>query len=73
MLKSEFAAGHVCAKYNLENLNEALIKEAMEKTIPESKFVLLDWKGLGKEKARILEILEKNNIEFQRSDKFFEK
>ena len=73
MLKSEFAAGHVCAKYNLENLNEALIKEAMEKTVPKAKFVLLEWKGLGKEKARILEILEKNNIEFQRSDKFFEK
>ena len=73
MLKTKFAAGHVCAKYNLENLDGELIKKSMIKTIPESKFVLLDWKGLGKEKARILEILEKNNIEFQRSDKFFEK
>ena len=73
MLKTDLAVGHICAKYNLENLDESLIKEAMEKTIPKAKFVLLEWKGLGKEKARILEILEKNNIEFQRSDKFFEK
>ncbi len=71
MLKTNYAVGHICAKYNLENLNETLIKEAMEKTIPKSKFCLLDWKGLGKEKQRILDILEKNNIEYKRSDKFF--
>jgi D-aminoacyl-tRNA deacylase len=71
MLKTNFAVGHVCAKYNLENLNESLIKQAMEKTIPRPKFVLLEWKGLGKEKGRILDLLEKNNIEHKRSDKFF--
>ncbi len=71
MLKSNLAVGHICAKYNLENLDETLIKKAMEKAVPKSKFVLLDWKGLGKEKQRILEILERNNIEFKRSDRFF--
>jgi D-aminoacyl-tRNA deacylase len=72
MLKSNLAVGHICAKYNLENLDEGLIKEAMEKTIPKPKFVLLEWKGLGKEKRRIVELLEKNNIKYERSDKFFE-
>ncbi|HJN56704.1 MAG: D-aminoacyl-tRNA deacylase [Candidatus Woesearchaeota archaeon] len=72
MLKTEYAAGHICAKYNLQNLNAEIIKEAMEKTIPKSKLVLLDWKGLGKEKQRIVDILEKNNIEYKRSDRFFE-
>ena len=71
MLKSKFAVGHICAKHNLENLDESLIKVAMEKIIPKPKFVLLDWKGLGKEKQRILDILEANNIEYRRSDKFF--
>lgn len=71
MLKSNYAVGHICAKYNLENLNETLIEEAMEKTMPKAKFVLLDWKGLGKEKQRILKILEENNIKYERSDKFF--
>lgn len=69
MLKSNLAAGHICAKYNLENLDYELIKQAMEKTVPEAKFILLDWKGLGKEKQRIVEILEKNNIVHKRSDK----
>jgi D-aminoacyl-tRNA deacylase len=71
MLKTDLAVGHICAKYNLENLDESLIKEAMEKTIPKAKFVLLDWKGLGKEKQRVVGILEKNNIEYKRSDKIF--
>ena len=71
MLQSNLAVGHICAKYNLENLDENLIKQAMEKIIPKPKFVLLDWKGLGKEKQRILDILEKNNIEYRRSDKEF--
>jgi len=69
MLNSNLAVGHICAKYNLIDLNESLIKQAMEKC--RAKFVLLDWKGLGKEKARILEILEKNNIKFKRSDQIF--
>ena len=72
MLKSDFAVGHICAKYNLENLDESLIRQAMKKTIPEAKFVLLDWKGLGKEKQRILEILEKNGIKYERGDKIFD-
>ena len=71
MLQTNYAVGHICAKYNLEILNEDLIKEAMEKTLPKAKFVLLDWKGMGKEKQRILSILEKNDIKYERSDKFF--
>ena len=67
MLQTNLAVGHICAKYNLENLDEDFLKQAMEKC--QAKLVLLDWKGLGKEKARILEILQKNSIEYKRSDK----
>ena len=67
MLQSNLAVGHICAKYNLDNLDENLLRQAMEKC--SAKFVLLDWKGLGKEKQRILEILEKNNIEYRKSNK----
>jgi len=69
MLKDGFAAGHICGKYNLENLNAALIKDAMEKIVPKASFVLLDWKGLGKEKQRVVRLLEENNIEHRKSDK----
>jgi D-aminoacyl-tRNA deacylase len=69
MLKSDFSVGHICAKYNLKILDKDLIKQSLEKS--NTKLVLLDWKGLGKEKQKIIDLLEKNNIEFKRSDKFF--
>ncbi len=71
MLQSNLAVGHICAKYDLENLDENLLKQAMEKIIPKPKFVLLDWKGLGKEKKRIIRLLEDNKVEYKRSDKVF--
>ncbi len=69
MLKDGFLAGHICGKHNLEILGLKLIKEAMEKTMPKPDYVLLDWKGLGKEKQNIVRILEENNIKYVRSDK----
>lgn len=69
MLKTNLTAGHIRAKYNLENLDYALIKKAMEKAVPKSKFVLLDWKGLGKEKQRIVEILEKTILNLKEAIK----
>ncbi len=72
MLKGGFAAGHICGKYNLENLDAAsLIEEAMEKIIPKASFVLLDWKGLGKEKQKVVTFLENNAIPYQRSSTLF--
>jgi D-aminoacyl-tRNA deacylase len=72
MLQTGYAVGHICPKYNFINLNEEMLRQAWEKTIPKPEFVLLDWKGLGKEKQTIVEMLEKLNIRYKRSDKFFE-
>ena len=71
MLKGGFAAGHICGKYNLGNLDATLIKEAMEKTIPKASFALLDWKGLGKEKQRVVTVLKDNGIPYQRISTLF--
>ena len=72
MLKTSFAVGHILPKYNFDNFDEKMLNQLVEKTIPKPKFIMLDWKGLGKEKQRILKMLENNNIKFERSDKFFE-
>jgi len=69
MTNDGFLAGHICGKYNLEILDLKLIREAMEKTMPKVDSVLLDWKGMGKEKQRVVNILEENNIKYIRSDK----
>ena len=52
-----------------ENLDEKMIKQAFERSCEKVEFALLDWKGMGKEKTRIIELLEKLNIEYKRTDK----
>lgn len=68
MLRTDIAIGHICPKHMLESLDKELILQAMKKTVPEPKFVVLDWKGLGKQKARIVKMLEELKIEYKRTD-----
>ena len=67
--RTDIATGHICPKHALEYLDESLIRQAIEMTKEKVDLILLDWKGLGKEKARIKVILESMNLEFQRTDK----
>jgi len=72
MEKTDFAFSHVCPKYKLEDLSKEMILQAIDRTMEDVKFIILDWKGLAKEKARLREIIEsikkENNIEWLRSD-----
>nr|AIF00797.1 D-aminoacyl-tRNA deacylase [uncultured marine group II/III euryarchaeote KM3_139_C07] len=70
LLNTEFAVSHVCPKYNLENLNKNNIEQAIEKTVEKVEFIVLDWKGLGQEKNRIIKILEELNIKYKKSKEF---
>jgi D-tyrosyl-tRNA(Tyr) deacylase len=70
LLNTEFAISHVCPKYNLTNLTKEMIKQSIEKTNEKIEFIILDWKGLGQEKSRIMEILNKLNIAYKKSKEF---
>jgi D-aminoacyl-tRNA deacylase len=67
--RTDIAIAHICPKYQLENLNEEMLKQAIAKTKEKVELILLDWKGLGKEKQRIVEILNKLNLKYERTDK----
>tara|TARA_Y100000034_G_scaffold135039_1_gene205436 strand:+ start:364 stop:1128 length:765 start_codon:yes stop_codon:yes gene_type:complete len=54
--KLNIAFGHVCPKHMLPFLTKELIDEAIEKC--NATDIYLDWKGLGKEKQRIVELLK---------------
>ncbi|MBI3036716.1 hypothetical protein HYY73_03095 [Candidatus Woesearchaeota archaeon] len=64
MLDSEYAVGHICPKSHLANLTQELLRQAMNACVPEAKSVVLDWKGLGPEKQRVIEILESAGIDW---------
>lgn len=50
-LSGNYAIGHIIPEYALP-INEAMIREAEEKTTEQVKEVLIDWKGCGKSEQR---------------------
>jgi len=65
--RTDIAIGHICPKYLLEKMDEEMLKQAIEKS--GANMVLLDWKGLGSEKQRIVGLLKKFDIEVKRTEK----
>lgn len=65
ILDSDIAIGHVCPKYMLEHLTREKIIDAMDKTVPKSNIVIVDYKGLGKYKQKVKDILD--GIEWKRT------
>lgn len=69
MSRTEYAAGHICPKHALEHLDEDMLKQAIEKNGDNFDMIVLDWKGLGTEKARVMEIIESLGLKHQRYQK----
>jgi|TARA_B100001971_G_C18125604_1_gene501879 D-aminoacyl-tRNA deacylase len=64
---TNIAIGHVCPKYMLERLDKNMVQQALDRNMGKVDHVILDWKGLGKEKKRISDLLKELNIEFKRT------
>ena len=69
ILKKDIAIGHVCSKHNLSYLNEEMIKKALDRSYEKVDFAVLEWKSLGKEKERIITILNGLNIKYLKTEK----
>ncbi len=67
MERSEYSVGHICPKYMLEFLDKEMLLQAIEKTSPKPEIILLDWKGMGQEKKRIVNLLDELSIEYKKS------
>jgi len=65
MLSESVGVAFVCPKHALEFLDLEMLTQAMEKSSAES--VMLDWKGLGSEKQKVLQMLEKGNFKYERT------
>jgi len=63
-LEADYAFGHMCPKYALENLDEQMAKQMIDKTTPTPKKIIIDEKGI-KQKSRLKEMLKDYEIVFR--------
>jgi D-aminoacyl-tRNA deacylase len=63
LLFSNVAFGPIVSKYNLPHINEKIIEQIMVKSIEKINHIYIDENGLGKEKARIIKIVENLELE----------
>ncbi|MFH1240121.1 MAG: D-aminoacyl-tRNA deacylase [Candidatus Diapherotrites archaeon] len=66
MLKTNYAIGHICPKYALENFDEVMLQKAIKSSLEPVQEIVLDYKGLGTEKERIMRIVEECKLPVKR-------
>jgi len=69
VLRTDWALGHICPGYALPFFDQEMLRQAIQATHPKPEAIILDWKGLGKEKPRIKELLEKQSLPILRARK----
>ncbi len=69
VLKTAWALGHICPGYALSHFDSEMLGKALQATLPKPEAIILDWKGLGKEKPRIKELLESQDLPVLRARK----
>ncbi len=74
ILNTNIGLGHCCAHYNLPDLDETMLEQMIDRTVPKPSLIILDWKGLKKEKVRIKEIAgesaQKHNLKLVKTKDF---
>ena len=62
LLDGKYALGTVIPKHALDDLDEKLFSHILQQNSM-AKYALLDWKGLGSQKQKVLELLETTDLE----------
>jgi D-aminoacyl-tRNA deacylase len=63
LIDTEFALSAVVAKYYLEGVDDAMLGQLIQKTTKFPRYAALDWKGMGKHKERIMELVTRFALE----------
>lgn len=61
LIDSDIALASVASKHNLKHIDEYMMRQMIAKSIEPVRYIILDWKGLGSEKDRIVNLT--NSIE----------
>jgi D-aminoacyl-tRNA deacylase len=63
LIDSDIALSAVVAKYYLEGVDEAMFGQLIQKTTKFPRYAAMDWKGMGKHKDRIMELVNRFALE----------
>jgi len=63
ILNTDYAIGHIVNKYNLKNLNIDMLNQMISKCFENVTYIVIDQKGLGNEKQRIMNFLDDVKLE----------
>jgi D-aminoacyl-tRNA deacylase len=66
LLETEFGLAAVAPKHNLESVDKDMLNQMIAKSIETVTHIIVDWKGLGKEKNRIMGLVEDTGLEVLR-------
>lgn len=58
LINSEYAVASVASKHMLPFVNREMLQQMVSKSIEDVRYVFLDWKGLGKEKERLSNLVK---------------
>lgn len=63
LLESEFGLAAVASKHNLEAIDEELLEQMIVRSVEKVTHIVMDSKGLGSQKDRMLKMAEKTGLE----------
>ncbi|HXG05732.1 MAG TPA: D-aminoacyl-tRNA deacylase [Nitrososphaera sp.] len=63
LLESQFGLAAVASKHNLESIDEQLLNHMIERSVEKVTHIIMDSKGLGSQKERMIEMAEKTGLE----------
>ena len=63
IIESEFSLASVASKYNLQYIDKEMVIQMKNKSIEPVRYAALDWKGLGKEKKRLIDVINELDLE----------
>jgi D-aminoacyl-tRNA deacylase len=61
--ESDIAVSYVVPRYSIESIDERMLEQMIGKSLPRARYAILDWKGLGKEKGRLIELINKFGLD----------
>jgi len=66
VLRTDYALSHIVPEYALKDFDAEMLRKAISCTTEKVQEIVVDWKGLGKEKARVKGILEGQGLPVRR-------